>query len=231
MSTTETTTSTPTPANTDAPAARRRTKLALAAAIVVVSFIAAAALFTSRAGSGETPARRTVPTVTTRPTTSTTSGFGSVDGSAGIEVEVEQPAVVEPEVGGGGETEEPEPQVEPSPPLLQVPAKVTAKPSGQATIELVNAGGTPLLWAVNVPERVTVGNAPGEIAPGESAKLPVTIDMAGLKSGKHSFDLQLTSDGGDATVTVSVTVLGLKPPITPPTPPTAPTDKLKIDKP
>ena len=75
-----------------------------------------------------------------------------------------------------------------------------------ASVDVVNVGTAPLHWSWSGPEWVQVQPASGTTAPGSTAHVAVTPDRAGLPDGTHTATLTLGSDGGSATVALSVVV-------------------------
>jgi hypothetical protein len=76
------------------------------------------------------------------------------------------------------------------------------------TVRNTSAAET-LAWSIGegLPAWLAVSPASGTLGPGETVQLAVTVDRAGLAPGTHTTTIPVTSNGGNAAVGVSVTVL------------------------
>jgi hypothetical protein len=116
------------------------------------------------------------------------------------------------------------PPVAPEPAVLTVPASINLAGAGHGTIVVTNSGGSPLQFTAAGPPEATLAMEGGEVAPGGSVDLGVSVDDSQFPSGAYVVTVQLLSDGGDAEVELHGFVLdelAPNPPTTKPGPPVA----------
>lgn len=78
-----------------------------------------------------------------------------------------------------------------------------------------NSGGQTLHWTLDtasLPGWLSVDTSSGQIQPGGQQAINITVNTSNLKAGSYSAPLNFTSDGGNAQVTISVTVNPPPPP-------------------
>ncbi|CAN5899110.1 hypothetical protein BH20GEM1_BH20GEM1_16280 [soil metagenome] len=74
------------------------------------------------------------------------------------------------------------------------------------TVYVTNPGGGALTWSWQGPSWAALQPASGTTAPGATTAILVTPDRAALADGTHQATLAFTSDGGEASVALSVAV-------------------------
>jgi hypothetical protein len=77
------------------------------------------------------------------------------------------------------------------------------------TFEVLNSGTATLNWTLSGPSWATVAPASGSLPPGSRAPVVVTPVRSGLAAGQYIGALQLASDGGSPTATLTVDVAGV----------------------
>ncbi|UCH83871.1 MAG: BACON domain-containing protein [Candidatus Latescibacterota bacterium] len=115
----------------------------------------------------------------------------------------------------------------PDPILYVNPLTIDLGPDGtEGQFVIANGGGGSLVW--NVAESISWLDAAPVSGTG-NATITVTVDRSGLMPGYHSGLVEVTSNGGNETVTVTLEVLPPGPVlgVTPPTLSFGPTDNVK----
>lgn len=77
------------------------------------------------------------------------------------------------------------------------------------SVTIENAGLQDLNWSAATDESwLSISSSSGTVSPASSADINVNIDRTGLADGDYSGKVSFTSDGGDATLDVAMTVVG-----------------------
>ncbi|MBW3671361.1 MAG: hypothetical protein KY432_06775, partial [Acidobacteria bacterium] len=90
--------------------------------------------------------------------------------------------------------------------LLDPDALSLGPNDASGVIEVVNSGSAPLDWSMTGPEWIQIDPASGVVTAGERSQVVVTPDRSDLSIGVHDGLLSLSSNGGNATATLSVEV-------------------------
>ena len=153
------------------------------------------------------------------PWVSATPGSGTLAGGGSIVVRIEvRREGLEPGMHSGRlrfvvgeEGPEVEVTVEVPPPALPMaeisPTSLAlGAEDGSTTVYVSNAGGGALTWSWQGPAWTTLQPASGTTAPGATTAILVTLDRTALADGTHEATLDFLSDGGAASVALSVSV-------------------------
>jgi len=96
-----------------------------------------------------------------------------------------------------------------APPRIAVtPAVLDLGPEGTTgTIAIANEGGTAMAWTASLDRPwISLDAASGTVAPGFTETRAVSVDRTALETGRHTATVQLDSDGGNASVQVTIDV-------------------------
>ncbi|WP_334110886.1 choice-of-anchor D domain-containing protein, partial [Thermodesulfitimonas autotrophica] len=148
------------------------------------------------------PAAPPYPAGTCRVTvTFTPAAEGPAYGTITVESNDPDTPVFQGHLSGNGIT----PYIAVTPEALDFGSTLTAAP-----LAIQNSSATKTLtWSIGdgLPAWLAVSPTSGTLGPGETVELAVTVDRPGLEPGVHTGTLRVVSDGGNAAVVVSVTVL------------------------
>ena len=75
------------------------------------------------------------------------------------------------------------------------------------TVEVVNSGGSDLNWDLSGPGWVSINPSSGNLNPGGRQRVALTALPVGLTGGLYNGALELSSNGGSATTSLSLTVV------------------------
>ena len=119
---------------------------------------------------------------------------------------------------------------DPNQPVRQIPLSATAFHTGptlslsdvpvdfgpwktRASFSIGNTGSAALTWSLDLSGKpswlVSASPSSGTTSPGGSTAVSLTANRSGLAPGMYTYDLPVNSNGGSATVRVTLTVLGL----------------------
>lgn len=152
---------------------------------------------------GPSEAEAAAPTTTLTDGETTTTEADAEDEAE----ELEQDQSEQPE-----QPEQPEePEDPPAPAQLEVPASVTVGAGNVASIEIGNAGDSPLeVFEIDTNGfPLSVGDVPAEIEGGTTEVLSIEVDTGDLDDGPYTMTVGLATSGGIADVDIVGTKFGL----------------------
>ncbi|HUP01560.1 MAG TPA: hypothetical protein VM737_08585 [Gemmatimonadota bacterium] len=78
-----------------------------------------------------------------------------------------------------------------------------------AAVTVFNAGGAPLTWSMAGNSWIVIAPAQGTVGPGGAVDVALAPDRSRLSDGNHQGSVTLSSNGGQATISLAVTVASL----------------------
>lgn len=84
------------------------------------------------------------------------------------------------------------------------------------TLNIMNNGGGTLKWSINsaIPGWLKISQTKGEILAGNTSSIVISVSRKDMKEGIYKADLSITSNGGNLSIVITMTVKNLIPSMT-----------------